>query len=142
MEAAETFHAEHIERPIQLTSWVEFSHRHRAAELKSLPRLRGPGPTDRTELPWIEACDLFDGAPTWVPYDLVHTDYREPRPIWSRYFPTCSNGLASGNHQLEAICAALCEVIEGDASALWRLRSNDSATRAAVYASTWSWTVG
>lgn len=125
MEAAETFHAEHIDRPVRLASRAELAHRHRVADPKSLPRLRGPGPTEGTELPWIEAVDLFDGSPTWIPYDLVHTDYREPRPTWSRYFPTCSNGLASGNHLLEATCAALCEVIERDASTLWRLRSHD-----------------
>lgn len=125
MEAAETFHAEHIDRPVRLASRAEFSRRHRVAELRPLPRLQGPSPTERTELPWIEAFDLLDGSPAWIPYDLVHTDYREPRPPWSRYFPTSSNGLASGNHPLEATCAALCEVIERDASTLWQLRSGD-----------------
>jgi ribosomal protein S12 methylthiotransferase accessory factor len=32
-----------------------------------------------------------------------------------------SNGLASGNHSLEAVCHALCEVIERDANTLWRV---------------------
>jgi ribosomal protein S12 methylthiotransferase accessory factor len=39
-----------------------------------------------------------------------------------------SNGLASGNHLLEALCHGLCEVIERDASTLWEM--GGPATRA------------
>src|SRR3546814_6638140 len=35
-------------------------------------------------------------------------------------FAASTNGLASGNHRLEAISHALCEVVERDATALWR----------------------
>jgi ribosomal protein S12 methylthiotransferase accessory factor len=37
-------------------------------------------------------------------------------------FQLTSNGLASGNHVLEAIMHALCEVVERDALALWEAR--------------------
>jgi ribosomal protein S12 methylthiotransferase accessory factor len=40
-----------------------------------------------------------------------------PRPSMEMAMPMNSNGLASGNHLLEAICAALYEVIERDAVA-------------------------
>jgi ribosomal protein S12 methylthiotransferase accessory factor len=49
---------------------------------------------------------------------------------WTRSgFVASSNGLASGNHPLEAIEHGLCEAIERDAVTLWRLL--DPAARAA-----------
>jgi ribosomal protein S12 methylthiotransferase accessory factor len=131
MEAAETFHAEHVELPITLAPRAELVRQRPVVELRFLPKLRGRRVTDRTELPWIEARNLFDGSPAWIPYDFVHTDYREPRPRWYGYFPVCSNGLASGNHRLEALCAGLCEVIERDATSLWwwRPRSERAGRR-------------
>ncbi len=46
-------------------------------------------------------------------------------------FCSSSNGLASGNHPLEAACQGLCELIERDATTLWYLsdRATQSATR-------------
>jgi ribosomal protein S12 methylthiotransferase accessory factor len=72
------------------------------------------------DLAWVEGADLATGEPVFVPFDVVHLDTcpgarREASPFhWS------SNGLASGNHWLEAVCAGLCEVIERDALGLWR----------------------
>jgi ribosomal protein S12 methylthiotransferase accessory factor len=54
-----------------------------------------------------------------VPYELVHTNFTLPLPAGSGYFTMSSNGLASGNHPLEAVSHGLCEVIERDALALW-----------------------
>lgn len=129
MEAAELYHAEHVDLPVRWATRIELARRREVVDLKSLPRLRGGRLTERTELPWIEARDLFGGGAAWIPYDLVHADYSEPRSPSCRYFPVCSNGLASGNHVLEATCAALCEVIERDATTLWWLRSSDERAR-------------
>ena len=63
----------------------------------------------------------------WVPYELVHTDFTWPQPAGSGCFASTSNGLASGNHILEAISHAICEVVERDATTLWRIR--DPAAR-------------
>ena len=52
----------------------------------------------------------------WVPTEIVHTDYTRPL---DGYFPAGSNGLASGNHLVEAISSAICELVERDAVALW-----------------------
>jgi ribosomal protein S12 methylthiotransferase accessory factor len=40
-----------------------------------------------------------------------------------------SNGLASGNHLLEAISHGLCEVVERDATTLWHLRTAEDRRR-------------
>ena len=66
---------------------------------------------------WIEGYDLLRQEPCWVPAEIVHTDYTLPKP--DGYFLAGSNGLASGNHLVEAINAALYELVERDAVALW-----------------------
>ena len=52
-----------------------------------------------------------------MPAEIVHTDYTRDR---DGYFLAGSNGLASGNHLVEATIAAICELIERDALALWQ----------------------
>ena len=132
MEAAETFHGEHIDLPVPVASRRTLAKDCRVVDLGIVPQSNDFAASDRTELPWIEAEDLLDGKPIWVPYDLIHTDCREVREHESSGdFPVCSNGLASGNNRLEAICAGLYEIIERDANALWALRprAGRAATR-------------
>ena len=67
---------------------------------------------------WCEGVNLLSGEPTWVPYETVHCN----NASWfdgGGCFMGGSNGLASGNHRMEALSHALCEVIERDASSLW-----------------------
>jgi ribosomal protein S12 methylthiotransferase accessory factor len=131
MEAAETFHGEHIDLPIPVASRRQLKQDRRVVDLGIVPRSHDFDASDQTELPWIESEDLLDGAPVWVPFDLIHTDCRELREHEnSGHFPVCSNGLASGNNRPEAICAGLYEIIERDANALWALRPR--ASRAAT----------
>jgi YcaO-like protein with predicted kinase domain len=65
---------------------------------------------------WLEGFDLLRREPCWVPAEIVHTDYTLPL---DGYFLAGSNGLASGNHLIEAISAGICELVERDAVALW-----------------------
>ena len=131
MEAAETFHGEHIDLPISFASRHALARDRRVIDLDLVPKSHDFAATDRTELPWIEAEDLTDGSSMWIPYDLIHTDCRDVREFEPSFdFPICSNGLASGNNRLEAICSGLYEIIERDANALWGLRPR--ASRAAT----------
>jgi ribosomal protein S12 methylthiotransferase accessory factor len=131
MEAAETFHGEHVDLPVPVASRRTLARDRRVVDLGIVPQSHDFDAGDSTELPWIAAEDLIDGEPIWVPYDLIHTDCREVREHESRGdFPVCSNGLASGNNRVEAICAGLYEIIERDANALWALRPR--ASRAAT----------
>src|SRR5262249_22504251 len=79
----------------------------------------------RPELPqlWIEGYDLMQDRAAWVPYETVTLDFVQPADHRTTFLPS-TNGLASGNHLLEAIVHGLCEVIERDATALW-YRSQD-----------------
>ena len=122
MEAAETFHAERIDRPLRLGSRDDL---HRALPLVDTDRLplrrASRWPADPPIL-WIEAVDLASEERLWVPYEAVHANYTHPLPTGTGCFIASTNGLASGNHPLEAICHAICEVIERDATSLWYLQ--------------------
>jgi ribosomal protein S12 methylthiotransferase accessory factor len=50
---------------------------------------------------------------------MVHSNFSLPLPTGSGSFVMSSNGLASGNHLLEATSHAICELVERDANALW-----------------------
>src|SRR5436190_1474426 len=57
----------------------------------------------------------------WVPLEIVHTNYTFEARIGAGIFAATSNGLASGNHILEAVSHGICEVVERDATTLWEL---------------------
>lgn len=120
MEAIEQWHAEHIVRPLLFAGAEQLlAAGHELVELDGLPRLSLHAFDMRRKLSWIEARELRSDQPLWLPFELVHTDYTLPLPPGSGCFLTSSNGLASGNHRLEAILHGLYEVIERDAVALW-----------------------
>jgi ribosomal protein S12 methylthiotransferase accessory factor len=122
MEAAEAWHAEHI-----APSHIRWRYAELAAtgmpvvDPSRLPRSADAAvdPCD-AELDWVEGRDLFTGATRLVPFDLVTADYTAGGAANGPLQATTS-GLAAGNHLFEALCHALCEVIERDALALWRL---------------------
>src|SRR6266704_2900793 len=75
---------------------------------------------DRPEA-WVLGWDLLQERETWLPWVSVAMTYRpKPEPRMEMAMPMTSNGLASGNHLLEAVCSALYEVIERDAVS-WQL---------------------
>ena len=121
MEAVETWHAEHITLPLKLASFDELQDDHAMIDVERLPHSVGSRYRSDLALLWIEGCNLFDDQPLWLPYELVHTDYRLSQPTGSGCFPANTNGLASGNHLLEAAAHALYEVVERDALTLSRL---------------------
>ena len=122
MESVESYHAETITRPLVLASHEGLRYTRRAADVDGLPALRGSLFHPQRRLLWIEGHDLMQGRPAWVPYELVHTDYTLPMPSGAGCFVPSSNGLASGNHVLEAVSHAVCEVVERDATTLWNLQ--------------------
>jgi ribosomal protein S12 methylthiotransferase accessory factor len=122
METIELAHAENVARPSRKQSYREMSAHARAADPALLPRLTSRSRAAESRVAWTRGTDLFDDEEIWVPYDLVHTDFSSPARRRQNLFYCSSNGLASGNHLLEATCAALYEVIERDATAIWEMR--------------------
>lgn len=121
MEAAELYHAERITLPLKLASRNELRYTHELAGVDALPRLATSAFHDDLRLLWIAGRDLRSGAPAWLPYETVHLNCTLPLPAGSGCFPVNSNGLASGNHLLEALCHGLAELIERDAATLWEI---------------------
>ncbi|HEY2733779.1 MAG TPA: YcaO-like family protein, partial [Polyangiales bacterium] len=120
MEAIESYCAEHVELPLRLTSARELKKRAKVVELPALPRRSHRDDDQDRSLLFCEALELDGGDTVFVPYELVHTNFSLPLPTGSGAFLMSSNGLASGNHKLEAISHGLCELIERDAMALFR----------------------
>lgn len=118
MEAIEIFHAERIPNPLEFATVRELDWLATIAQIDRLPHNKNRRLDPETRLPWVEGLDLVTGRSTWVPYELVHTDYTHPRPPGSGCFLASTNGLASGNSRLEAIGHGICEVIERDSLAL------------------------
>ncbi len=121
MEAVESWHAERIDRPLRLASAAELRG-HRLVELSRLPLRAGTAFDPDRPLLWIEGADLASGDAVWLPYELVHTDYRLPQPPAAGCFHVGTNGLAAGNTREEALRHALCELIERDAQSVWHGR--------------------
>jgi YcaO-like protein with predicted kinase domain len=132
MESVETYHGEHIHLPLKLASFQELRYTHTLVEPAALPLVAGSLYHPGLKLLWIEGDDLLQDEPVWLPYELVHTDYTLPFPPGSGCFIPSSNGLASGNHLLEAISHAVCEVVERDALALWHLRDEEARSRTRI----------
>ena len=109
MESIEGYHAERITLPLKLAAYEELRYTHRVVDVERLPRIAGGLYRPSRTLLWIEADDLRGGDRTWLPFEMVHTNYTLPLPSGSGCFPASSNGLASGNHPLEALSAPSCK---------------------------------
>jgi ribosomal protein S12 methylthiotransferase accessory factor len=130
MESVEGYHAERILKPVKIATFEELRYTHAVVDVSRLPCAPGGFFHANLSIPWIEGFDLVQRESVWLPLDVVHLDYTVGAR-WTRSgFAATSNGLASGNHVLEAIEHGLCEVVERDAVTLWRLL--DPASRAAT----------
>ncbi len=119
MESIETWHAEHITRPVIYGTYDDLVKDHVLADPAQLQQVAGSYFDAGTRILWIEGINLIDRQNIWVPFEMVHADYTQPSPPGHGCFHCSTNGLASGNHILEAQCHAICEVIERDATTIW-----------------------
>lgn len=130
MESIEAYHAETIAFPLRYCSLEELRYTHHVVDVGLLPRVATSSFHPNMRILWCEGRDLMEDETVFVPYELVHSDCTWPQPPGSGCFGGSSNGLASGNHFLEAVSHAICEVVERDATTLWRLRGRaDQLTR-------------
>jgi YcaO-like protein with predicted kinase domain len=131
MESIELHHAEHIHQPLVLGCHRELCQSHTLVEVEHLPSIRNTRYGPHLQLLWIEGYDLLRDCRVWLPFEVVHASAKVPPPMGSGCFSATSNGLASGNHLLEAALHGLYEVIERDATALWEIASDadKAATR-------------
>jgi ribosomal protein S12 methylthiotransferase accessory factor len=79
---------------------------------------------------WTIGFDLMTQEPMAVPFDVVSMIPGHQRDYGRLSFQVGSNGLASGNVFLEAVCSGLAEVIERDAVTCTTLRFGGRVDRA------------
>jgi ribosomal protein S12 methylthiotransferase accessory factor len=128
-ESIELWHAEHLDLPLRLASFREMQASRRVVDVAALPMTTPRRFHPDLQMLWCEGIDVLSGEPTWVPHDLVHLDNTGHRLKGHGAFRGSSNGLASGNHRLEAMSHALCEVIERDACAAWNAQGDEGRRR-------------
>jgi len=112
MEAVEIWHAETFDGPLIHASFADLDPRHATINVGRLPERSGDVFTETARILWAEAYELNSGETRLVPFEMLHTDYTDTRVPGNGLVPCSTNGLASGNHPLEAICHGICEVIE------------------------------
>jgi YcaO-like protein with predicted kinase domain len=123
MESVESYHAEHIVLPTRFCSYDELRASDPVVDVTRLPVCGPlPAPVSRPLL-WIAGVEMFTNQPVWVPYEMVSTNYTLAARAVGGVFQATSNGLASGNHLLEAVSHGICEVVERDATSLWMVCS-------------------
>ena len=130
MEAVEAWHAENVLLPLRLATYNELRRVARVVDVEGLPRSRSSRFHPDLTILWIEGRDVVSAERVWVPYECVHLDFRVPGPQGTGCFRATSAGLAAGNHLLEAVSHALCELVERDSFALWDERgASEQASR-------------
>jgi thioglycine synthase len=78
-----------------------------------------PTYSDRNSiLDFVQGFDLLNNERVLVPAQLVFSKYSAKSPSVYAFPHSHTNGLASGNGLEEAVCHALCEVIERDAASI------------------------
>lgn len=113
MESIELHHAENLQ-PERIAAWSsERTLRDAHGSDALLPHADCPGFSgtlfhDALRQPWVEAIDLLHDRPLLIPAAAAY--FCEPG-----FCRTTTNGLASGNHPVEASLHALYELIERDA---------------------------
>jgi YcaO-like protein with predicted kinase domain len=132
MESVEGYHAERITLPLKLASYEELRYTHNMLDVSQLPQPRRGVFHPNMPLLWIEGHDLLQGGRKWIPYETVHLNHTLPLPPGTGCFAASSNGLASGNHLLEAISHGICEVVERDAASLWDLKGESEQQKTRI----------
>ena len=127
MEAIERHAGERYDGRIVRSSYYNLRDEHACVDPLEIQAPMMGGYTEDLLLEWASGFDLLNRQPIFVPLNCVVAPY-EPFATAPVFFSS-TNGLASGNTRLEALCHALCEVVERDAMALALAKS---AVRPAV----------
>ncbi|MFH8983975.1 YcaO-like family protein [Streptomyces varsoviensis] len=123
MEAIERFSAWLPVRPDLVASYDELAAAGETVMHPAEYTLElAPGYRDDNPISWLRGWDLLSEEPVLVPQDgAVYQARLHEEPC---YRIATTTGLASGNSVEEAICHALCELIERDSMTLAELVSN------------------
>jgi ribosomal protein S12 methylthiotransferase accessory factor len=132
MEAIERHAGERYDGPVIASSHYNLRSGHACVDPLEIhvPMVRNY--SEHLMLEWVEGFDLMTRRPTFAPLNCVVAPYSSDSG--QALFYTSTNGLASGNSRTEAVCHALCEVIERDATSLAMARADVRPAVAAMLA--------
>ncbi len=119
MEALERCVAERFDDVVIRATHTQVA-RHAGFAPDEHPRLRHALWAPERIQDWTTAWDLGHAREVVVPHVLVALPGPR-RALSDAWWAPSSNGLASGNHFPEALCAALYELIERDVTACWQV---------------------
>lgn len=115
LESVETWHGEQPMTPRLTASPREVAGR-LGYDVAALPRSSPSLLHDGLPIDWVTAVSLADGAASLLPVELVRLSLEQRTGWHPPAFLASTNGLASGNTEVEATLHALYEVIERDAT--------------------------
>jgi ribosomal protein S12 methylthiotransferase accessory factor YcaO len=132
MEAVERHAGERYDGPIISSSHHNLRGEHPCIDPREIhvPMVRNY--SEHLMLEWALGFDLVTRRATFAPLNCVMAPY-SPYSAMPLFY-TSTNGLASGNTRVDAVCHALCEVVERDASALAHARAHVRPAVAAILA--------
>src|ERR1700694_4773288 len=110
MEAIERHAGERYDGPVIASSHYNLRDEHACVDPLEIhvPMVRKY--SEHLMLEWVLGFDLMTRRPTYAPLNCVVAPYNSDSGM--SLFHTSTNGLASGNTRVDAVCHALCEVIE------------------------------
>jgi ribosomal protein S12 methylthiotransferase accessory factor len=115
MEAIEFFHVEEHPPPSFLATYEQVARDHVCPAREDLPLVRHAPLAERVPYRWSLGWDLIHQEEVAVPTSMIELRRAQQHSVERFTFQASTNGLASGNDLLEALNAALFEVIERDA---------------------------
>ncbi len=115
MEAIERYTAENVCLPDIYLPYAKLNGPYRQIPVEKFPMTKNAIFSANWPEHWTLGWDLVHQEEVAVPTLMVNIGQHKARPSELVPFLIGSNGLASGNHLLEAICSGLQEVIERDA---------------------------
>ena len=119
MESIETWHCENLRHAVRIESYHRLAKQVDVIDINGLSQYADRPVRPDLPISWIKGYDLVADTWCWVPYEYVSTNYVVSADLTSSTsFVQSSNGLAGGNHILEAVSHALAELIERDAVTL------------------------
>jgi ribosomal protein S12 methylthiotransferase accessory factor len=132
MEAIERHAGERYDGPVIVSSHYNLRSEHACVDPLEIhvPMVRRY--SEHSMLEWVLGFDLMTRRPTYAPLNCVVAPYDSDSGM--ALFYTSTNGLASGNTRVDAVCHALCEVIERDATGLAMARADVRPAVAALLA--------
>jgi ribosomal protein S12 methylthiotransferase accessory factor len=118
MEAIEIAHAEEITNVKFTGSFNELTQKNSVIDPRTLVVPEAMEQINDTPLRWVPCLELFSQSTVYLPEMIFLLDTTQLTELNLAFAPS-TNGLASGNSRAEAICHALCELIERDAVTRW-----------------------